>query len=211
MSSSSKTRMKESNAIPKTFKHPATGVRSRLEPRPEDLFALGFLSRGDVIRDGKETQELPIAAVDTVSTAFMGLTVGCAKCHDHRYDPIKQEDFYAMKALFDPLALRKLTLATPEQIFADGKARDETEARRKPAEAELEAFIAPIQTRLYNGRVAMLPAEVQAIIRKPERQRTVSEQKIADNYFPILRIDSGKIAEMMTPEQARQYKDLQAK
>ena len=60
-----------------------TGVRSRLEPRPEDLFALGFLSRGDVIRDGKETQELPIAAVETVSTAFMGLTVGCAKCHDH--------------------------------------------------------------------------------------------------------------------------------
>ncbi len=78
------------------------GVRSPAEPRPEDMFALGFLARGDVVRDNKNTQEMPIVAVETVSTAFMGLTVGCAKCHDHMYDPIKQKDFYAMKALFDP-------------------------------------------------------------------------------------------------------------
>ena len=45
--------------------------------------------------------------METVSTAFMGMTVGCAKCHDHMYDPIKQRDFYAMKALFDPLVSRK--------------------------------------------------------------------------------------------------------
>ena len=72
----------------------------------------------------------PIAAVETVSTAFMGLTVGCAKCHDHMYDPIKQRDFYAMKALFDPLVLRKVMLATPAEIFAAGKA-----ARRSRQEA----------------------------------------------------------------------------
>ena len=52
-----------------------------------------------------------IVAVETVSTAFMGLTVGCAKCHDHMYDPISQKDFYAMKALFDPLVVKKVTLA----------------------------------------------------------------------------------------------------
>jgi hypothetical protein len=189
----------------------ATGVRSRLEPRPEDMFALGFLSRGDVVRDGKETHELPIVAVETVSAAFMGLTVGCAKCHDHRYDPITQKDFYAMKALFDPLALRKFPLATPEQMFAEGKAQDEAESKLKPLQVELEAFIAPIRNRLYDDRVAMLPPDAQAIIRKPERQRTAAEQKIADNYFPVLRIDSGKIEEVMTPEQVKQYKELRTK
>src|SRR5438477_8877715 len=63
----------------------AVGVRSRLEPRPDDLFALGFLARGAVSGDNRDTQELALAAVETVSTAFMGLTVGCAKCHDHMY------------------------------------------------------------------------------------------------------------------------------
>src|SRR6202162_2992619 len=42
----------------------AVGGRSRLEPRPDDMFALGFLARGDVIRDGKNTQEMPIMAVE---------------------------------------------------------------------------------------------------------------------------------------------------
>src|SRR5207302_11401324 len=43
----------------------ATGVRSRAEPRPDDLFALGFLSRGDVLRDDKDGQELSISTVET--------------------------------------------------------------------------------------------------------------------------------------------------
>ena len=112
----------------------STGYRSRKEPRPDDMFALGLLARGAVIRDGKDASELPISAVETVSSAFMGLTVGCAKCHDHMYDPISQRDFYAMKALFDPLVVRKVILATPAEILAAGKALDEAE--RRPAAAE---------------------------------------------------------------------------
>ena len=57
----------------------ATGYRSKAEPRADDLFALGLLARGAVVRDGKGNGELAINAVETVSTAFMGLTVGCAK------------------------------------------------------------------------------------------------------------------------------------
>ena len=67
-------------------------------------------------------QDLAISAVDTVSTAFMGMTVGCAKCHDHMFDPISQTNFYSMKALFDPLVLRKVTLASASDLIAVGKA-----------------------------------------------------------------------------------------
>src|SRR3954464_12776822 len=115
----------------------ATGVRSRIEPRLDDQFALGFLARGAVIRDGKDSREFPIVAVETVSTAFMGLTVGCAKCHDHMYDPIKQADFYAMNALFDPLVLRKLTLATSAEIVEAGRVADETAKKRAEFEGPI--------------------------------------------------------------------------
>ncbi|MDB6174407.1 MAG: hypothetical protein JWL59_3718 [Chthoniobacteraceae bacterium] len=185
----------------------ATGYRSRKEPRPGDQFALGLLARGT----GENPQDLAIAAVDTVSTAFMGMTVGCAKCHDHMYDPISQKDFYAMKALFDPLVLRKVTLASAAELFASGKAMAEAEKRRAPLEKELNDFIAPYKAKLYEERVLMLPLEAQVIIRKPERQRTVEEQKIADDYFPILRIDGDKLGEGM-PEEARgKYQELQRK
>jgi hypothetical protein len=67
-----------------------------------DTFALGFLARGSL--DGKDTdRNVSFSAVETISTAFMGMTVGCAKCHDHKFDPISQKDFYAMKSIFDPL------------------------------------------------------------------------------------------------------------
>jgi hypothetical protein len=185
----------------------ATGYRSKREPRPGDMFALGLLSRGA----GDDPQDLAIAAVETVSTAFMGMTVGCAKCHDHMYDPIGQEDFYAMKALFDPLVLRKVSLASAADLVTAGKAAAETEKRRAPAQRALDEFLTPFRAKLREERVLMLPADVQAVIRKPEKQRTVAEQKIADDYFPILRIDGDKLSEIMTDEERKKNRELQAR
>ena len=54
----------------------------------------------------------------------------------------------------------------------------------------------------------MLTADVQAVIRKPEKQRTPAEQKIADDYFPILRIDASKIKEAMPVEDRNRYNAL---
>jgi hypothetical protein len=185
------------------------GNRSRVEPRPDDMFALGFLARGAVLRDGTDHSELPIAAVETISTAFMGLTVGCAKCHDHMYDPIKQSDFYSMKALFDPLVCRKVTLATAAEIFASARARSHAEAAQTAIEESIERLVGPYKKRLYDERVALLPADVRAIILKPEKARTVQEQKVADDYFPVLRIDPEKILEGMPATDRTPYQDLQ--
>ena len=186
----------------------ATGFRSRISPRAEDQFAMGLLARGEVYRDGKDGQELAISAVETVSSAFMGMTVACAKCHDHKYDPIKKSDFYAMKALFDPLETRKMLLATPQQIFAAGKASEEIEKQKAALQKPIDDLIGPFKKKLYDDRVAMLPPEVQAVIRKSEGERTVAEQKIADDYFPVLRIDNDKIMEVMPPDARRQYQKL---
>ena len=185
----------------------ATGQRVRVDGLLEDQFALGFLVRGAVTPENSD-QDLSLAAVETVSSGFMGMTVACAKCHDHKFDPIKQKDFYAMKALFDPLAPKKVVLATPTEIFANGELVAEYNRKKAPMDAEIEALVAPFRAKLYAERVAMLTLDVQAVIDKPEKERTVEEQKIADDYFPVLRIDPSKIKEAMPPEQRARYQAL---
>jgi hypothetical protein len=184
-----------------------TGEHIRIDPRPEDMFAPGFLARGAVDR-GKDTYELGIAATETASSAFLGLTVSCAKCHDHKYDPISVRDFYAMKALFDPLTLRKVPMATPSEIMAHGKALEALEKKRRAIERPIDELIGPYMRKLFEERVALLPEEVRVIVRKSVKERSPEEQKIADDYFPVLRIDPVKIQEIMPAEERRRYDDL---
>ncbi len=73
-----------------------------------------------------------------VSTSLLGLSVGCAQCHDHRYDPIPQSDYYAMRAVFAP-ALDWQDWKVPSQRMISLY----TEAERKQA-AEIEAEAAKI-------------------------------------------------------------------
>jgi hypothetical protein len=188
----------------------ALGYRQRVPGPMADSFALGFLARGALTAQDKE-QDLALSAAETVSTAFMGMTVGCAKCHDHKFDPIRQKDFYAMKALFDPLVPRKVALAGPAEIFANGRATREYDAKKAPLDAEIEAVIAPSRATLYEERVQMLTPDVQAVIRKPEKQRTLAEQKTADDYSPILRIDPAKIKEVLAKDELAKYNELLAK
>jgi len=65
---------------------------------------------------------------------------GCA-------NPIAQKDFYAMKTLFDPLVVKKQTLAAPTDIFANGDAADEARKKRVAAEAPLDTAAAKLGER----------------------------------------------------------------
>ncbi len=51
--------------------------------------------------------------MDTVGSAFLGLTLGCARCHDHKSDPIAQRDYYRMTALFAGSAEREIPARQP--------------------------------------------------------------------------------------------------
>jgi hypothetical protein len=73
---------------------------------PEQLAATGFsrntlTNREAGVDRGEARFEQLTSRVNTVSTTWLGLTVGCAQCHDHKYDPISQKDFYRLFAFFD--------------------------------------------------------------------------------------------------------------
>lgn len=67
------------------------------------LRATGFLARNYFLFNRNQWMD---DTVEHVSKSMLGLTMNCAKCHDHKYDPIKQTDFYRMRAIFEPYHVR---------------------------------------------------------------------------------------------------------
>lgn len=67
---------------------------------PRDLAALGFITVGD--RTGNANDVIN-DRIDTVSKGFLGMTVACARCHDHKFDPIPTKDYYAMHGIFNSI------------------------------------------------------------------------------------------------------------
>ena len=83
-----------------TYKLPAAKVK-HLEARiGTGFFALGPETHESNMDARKLQYEKETDWVDTVGAAFLGLTFGCARCHDHKFDPILQRDYYSMAAIF---------------------------------------------------------------------------------------------------------------
>ena len=72
--------------------------------RAEHLIATGFLAIGSKIHNmhnrGQFVLDLADEQIDAASQAFLGLTIACARCHDHKFDPISQRDYYALSGIF---------------------------------------------------------------------------------------------------------------
>ena len=72
--------------------------------RARNLIATGFLALGPTIYEEQDKQRLRFDVIDeqldTIGKAFMGQTIGCARCHDHKFDPISQSDYYALAGIF---------------------------------------------------------------------------------------------------------------
>ena len=108
------------------------------EPTLEQQIATGFnrchvtTSEGGSI-DEEYYVQYAIDRADTTSTVWMGLTVGCAQCHDHKYDPITQKEFYQLYAFFNNITEKAM----------DGNRKDSPPVVKLPTpeqEAELAAF-----------------------------------------------------------------------
>lgn len=82
--------------------------------------------------------------IDMVTRGFLGLTAACARCHDHKYDPITQKDYYAMAGVFASSAYKEYPLAPPEKVAA----YDEAQKRIQSLQKEIDQFLAAQREQL---------------------------------------------------------------
>jgi hypothetical protein len=93
------------------------------ETYPDDLRELratGFLARNYFLFNRHQWLD---ETVEHVGKAFLGLTLNCAKCHDHKYDPLPQADYYRMRAFFEPYHVRTDLLPGQPSLDQDGLPR----------------------------------------------------------------------------------------
>jgi mono/diheme cytochrome c family protein len=104
--------------------------------RTEHLAALGFFALGPhyyldgAARKFVEATELD-DRIDTLTRGFLGLTVSCARCHDHKFDPISQSDYYSLAGVFQSTKYEEVPLGTPEVVEGYKKSQDRINAQQK--------------------------------------------------------------------------------
>lgn len=92
-----------------------------LEPEnPEVLVATGFLARNYYLFNRTTWLD---DTIEHTGKAFLGLTMNCSKCHDHKYDPISQMDYYRLRAIFEPHQVRLDAIAGETDFEKDGLPR----------------------------------------------------------------------------------------
>ncbi len=144
------------------------------------LIATGYLrlgpqdnSAGAFNEQDRARAEWMTDLTETTGAAFLGLTVSCCRCHDHKYDPLSQADHYRLRAFFEPVKYADdtpLDLAQEqESIRAHNQALDE---QLKPLEQERDTLMKAAKKRLRDERTAKLSADEKAILDVPKEQRT---------------------------------------
>jgi mono/diheme cytochrome c family protein len=116
-----------------------------LEPnKPLALKATGFLGAGVFPTQitANEVERTRYDAIDdmaaTTSTAFLGMTVGCARCHDHKFDPIPQADYYRFAATFTTTVRSNVDVPIDGEEYK--KAKDAFDAEHRPLTEALDKF-----------------------------------------------------------------------
>jgi Protein of unknown function (DUF1553)/Protein of unknown function (DUF1549) len=127
---------------------------------------------------------------DTTGLVFLGLTIGCARCHDHKYDPILQTDYYRLQAFF--AAYR----ATDEQPLSSSKEM-EAYSRQMQAWMEKTADIQkkmaevedPYRKKMVNVNKVKYDKFLQDCFDMPEADRTPYQQQMAEMFAKQLKVD----------------------
>jgi hypothetical protein len=180
---------------------------------PEALVATGFNrhfpDEYNAVNLEQRRQEILNDITDTTAQAVLGLTAGCARCHDHKFDPISQEDYYRLQAFF--AAYRPADVPAGhhdemEHYRAELRQWQEKTAGLRKRIGELEE---PYRQKFLETRKKRFPKEYQDMFDRPAEKRSPLEQQIAYMVEKQVRATEAEVAKSMKPEARQEWQELQ--
>jgi hypothetical protein len=187
-----------------------------LEPgNPDAIVATGMLrlyAEDAVASDiSKMRQDVLDDITETVGLTFLGLTMGCAKCHDHKFDPIRQEDFYRMQACFAATVPRDDRPAVDSEEFAKyQKCMKGWEDATADIRRQIDEIILPCRRDAVENATLAYDKETHEAWLTPESKRTTQQvQLVALSDREVSVATRRRIARLEGELKAR-YEELQA-
>ena len=173
----------------------------------ETLIATGFLRQAaEVGGSANETHQVIYDTVQIISSNLLGLTVHCAQCHTHKFDPITHADYYRLLAFFTPAYDPQNWKSSKERFLADVSAADKQSIDAHNAEvdrrvAEVQKQVAqtrePFQRKLFETKLATVPepvrADAKSAVETPAEKRSEVQKYLADKLGPLLKVTPAEI------------------
>ncbi len=157
----------------------------------EAMIATGFLRVGPNLGGGERGRQDSLDdLIATTSLTFMGMTVSCARCHNHKFDPIPQKDYYRMQAVFFSTRGIDFPLVPAHEVDAHKKETARIDDLMKPLRQAKRALEAPYLKQLVDKEIAKLPEYLQVAYNTPPEKRTEGQKLNAAQVEKTLQNDS---------------------
>ena len=150
---------------------------------PAALAATGYLRLGIYEYNQRNARahwnDILNELTDVTGDVFLGMGMACARCHDHKFDPLLQTDYFRLRAFFEPVVWRdEMPYATARQqeVYV---ARDQAwQAATKDVRQQIDEIVKPYHDRKWKATIDKFPLDIQACILKPAGQRTSWEHQM---------------------------------
>ena len=180
---------------------------------PDTLIATGFLRNyAKVGFREKDNPEFRYEYLDdmiaTIGRGILGLTIQCARCHNHKFDPIPQKDYYRMQASLFGYVEVDHPLTSPEKAREYEERLSAVTTRINEVRGKIRLLEQPYREVLLVEKYKKFPTNVQTAIATPESQRTPGQVLLANQVVRTVSVSSADIDRIMKPEDLEKKKVL---